>query len=173
MRGPLALLLAHPYWSPGCGGGSGGGPVRFLVFGAPEELHAFRRVDALRARAGPDVQLVEASDRKDLLARLSTSVAGGTPPDLFLMNYRFYGQFAAKGVLEPLDDGSTAPTPRGRDYYPVALDAFRWRRRAALPAAERLEPRRLLQPRPVPAGTACRSRRPAGPGTNWSAPRPR
>ena len=43
------------------------------------------------------MSLIEASDRDDLIARLSTSFAGGTPPDLFLLNYRFYAQFAAQG----------------------------------------------------------------------------
>ena len=57
-----------------------------------------------RPRPARPVQLVEASDRDDLITRLSTSIAGGEPPDVFLMNYRFYGQFAAKDAIEPLDD---------------------------------------------------------------------
>ncbi|WDZ82755.1 ABC transporter substrate-binding protein [Micromonospora cathayae] len=128
----LALLLSTVLLATGCGGGSGSsdaGPVRLLVFGAPEELAAYRTLIDAYQKKHPDarVQLIEASDRKDLLARLSTSVAGGAPPDLFLMNYRFYGQFAAKDVIEPLDDriaGSEALDPA--DYYPVAMDAFKW-----------------------------------------------
>ncbi|MFG1780067.1 ABC transporter substrate-binding protein [Micromonospora sp. NPDC049048] len=131
----LALLLTAVLAATGCGAGSGSsadGPVRLLVFGAPEELAAYRTlVEAYeKARPGADVQLVEASDRKDLLARLATSVAGGAPPDAFLMNYRFYGQFAAKDVIEPLDDrlaASEAVDPA--DYYPVAWNAFRWQGR--------------------------------------------
>ncbi|MGW4500411.1 ABC transporter substrate-binding protein [Micromonospora sp. NPDC004336] len=131
----LALLLTAVLAAAGCGSGAGSsadGPVRLLVFGAPEELAAYRTlVEAYeKARPGADVQLVEASDRKDLLARLATSVAGGAPPDLFLMNYRFYGQFAAKDVVEPLDDrlaASDAVDPA--DYYPVAWNAFRWKDR--------------------------------------------
>lgn len=128
----LALLLSAVLLTAGCGGGSaasGDGPVRLLVFGAPEELAAYRTLIDAYGKKHPDarVQLVEASDRKDLLARLATSVAGGAPPDLFLMNYRFYGQFAAKGVIEPLDGriaASDALDPA--DYYPVAMDAFKW-----------------------------------------------
>jgi multiple sugar transport system substrate-binding protein len=128
----LAVLFSAVLLSTGCGSGSGSsadGPVQLLVFGAPEELAAYRTlVEAYeKARPGTDVQLIEASDRKDLLARLATSVAGGAPPDLFLMNYRFYGQFAAKDVIEPLDAriaGSAAIDPA--DYYPVAMDAFKW-----------------------------------------------
>ncbi len=131
-RALFALLLCVVLAAAGCGSGSrssADGPVRLLVFGAPEELAAYRTlVEAyVKARPGTDVQLIEASDRKDLLARLATSVAGGAPPDLFLMNYRFYGQFAAKDVIEPLDSRiaeSAAVDPA--DYYPVAMDAFKW-----------------------------------------------
>jgi multiple sugar transport system substrate-binding protein len=121
-----ALLLAA------CGNAddSGSGdPVRLLVFGSPDELAAYRTlVDSYREVA-PDesVKLVEASDRGDLIARLGTSIAGGDPPELFLMNYRYYGQFAAKDAIEPLDEriaGSTSVRPDA--YYPAAMDAFRW-----------------------------------------------
>ena len=104
--------------------------MRFLVFGDPEELAAYRTLVRAyeQAEPGAEVELVEASDRTDLLTRLSTSIAGGTPPDVFLVNYRFYGQYAAKGAIEPLDEriaGSEAIDPG--DFYPQALEAFRWR----------------------------------------------
>ena len=105
------------------------GPVRFLVFGDPEELAAYRTlVDAYeKEEPGADVQLVEASDRSDLIARLSTSIAGGSPPDLFLMNYRFYGQFAAKDAIEPIEARlEETDAFRADDFYPQALEAFRW-----------------------------------------------
>ena len=43
------------------------------------------------------------------------------------MNYRFYGQFAASDAIEPLDD-RIADVGRfaADDFYPVAMDAFRW-----------------------------------------------
>ena len=126
LAGVLVILLS------GCGGGSSGdasGSIRFLVFGDPPEINAYRTLIRSFEEAEPeiDVQLVEASDREDLIARLSTSLAAGSPPDLFLMNYRFYGQFAARGVLEPLEpyaEGSDAFELS--DFYPQALDAFRW-----------------------------------------------
>ena len=107
-----------------CGGDSGGdasGPVRFLVFGDPPEINAYRTLIASFKKAEPDidVQLIEASDREDLIARLSTSIAGGSPPDLFLMNYRFYGQFDWGGLPRQLVEDSVhrfateiAPTVR-------------------------------------------------------------
>jgi multiple sugar transport system substrate-binding protein len=128
--GTLAALLA--VLAAGCGGFGGAekasGEVSFLVFGEPEELKAFRSVITAYRDEQPDVtiKLIEASDRDDLLARLATSFAGGTPPDVFLLNYRFYGQFAARGVLEPVQDrvqGSDVFAEE--DFYPQALEAFR------------------------------------------------
>ena len=122
----LAILAA------GCGGFGGGdkasGDISFLVFGEPEELKAFRSVITAFHDEQPDanVKLIEASDRDDLLARLATSFAGGTPPDLFLLNYRFYGQFAARGVLEPIEDRlDGSEVFEEEDFYPQALEAFR------------------------------------------------
>jgi multiple sugar transport system substrate-binding protein len=113
----------------GCGGAGSGGNIRFLVFGEPEEIRAYRTlIDAYERRddSGP-VQLIEASDREDLLARLSTSFAGGSPPDIFLLNYRFYGQFAARDALEPLEDRIAASEEfEPEDFFPQALEAFRW-----------------------------------------------
>jgi len=128
----LLLIALVALLAAGCGGGdadSASGEVSLLVFGDPPEINAYRTLITAFEEAEPDIdlQLIEASDREDLIARLSTSLAGGAPPDLFLMNYRFYGQFAARGVLEPL-----GPYAEGSkrfeldDFYPQAVDAFRW-----------------------------------------------
>jgi multiple sugar transport system substrate-binding protein len=139
----MALLVVLALLVSACGGAGGesgrpssaesgaavAGPVSLLVFGTPEELQAYRNLVTEFKAVEPDVtvRLIEASDRDDLLARLSTSFAGGTPPDLFLLNYRFYAQFAAKGVLEPLEERVNASRVfQQRDFYPQALDAFRF-----------------------------------------------
>jgi multiple sugar transport system substrate-binding protein len=124
----VAVLLLPAAACGGDGGGSASGEISFLVFGEPEELKAYRAVITAFRNEEPDVRvkLIEASDRDDLLARLSTSFAGGVPPDLFLLNYRFYGQFAARDVLEPiqgrLEDSDAFEED---DFYPQALEAFR------------------------------------------------
>ena len=104
------------------------------------------------------MQLVEASDRQDLLARLSTSFAAGDPPDVFLINYRFYGQFAAKGVLEPLEERvESSDGVLARGLLSPAGRGVQLARSSHLSAAEHLEPRRVLQPRPVPAPRRARA----------------
>ena len=76
------LLVALALLTAACSGGGASGNVRFLVFGDPAELRAFRNVVTEFRKVEPDVTvtLVEASDRDDLIARLSTSFAGGQPP---------------------------------------------------------------------------------------------
>jgi multiple sugar transport system substrate-binding protein len=109
---------------------SSSGAVQVLLFGDPEELAAYRTlIDAYHDQSGDKrVELVEASDRADLIARLSTSIAGGKPPDAFLMNYRYYGQFAAKNAIEPLDEqlGTGPGQLDATELYPEALEAFQW-----------------------------------------------
>ena len=127
----LGLLLVSPLLAACAGGGDGAtgdaGTIDFMVFGDPEEIVAYENLIAAFEAREPDVDvnLIVTSDRDDLIARLSTSFAGGQPPDLFLMNYRYYGQFATRGVLEPLGpylEGSDVF--EREDFYEVAMDAF-------------------------------------------------
>ena len=137
-RRPLAAASALTIVAAACGGTGGGdapspggeisGSISFMTFGEPEELNAYRALIDAFEEAEPDVtvRLIEASDREDLLARLSTGFSGGTPPDLFLINYRFFGQFAVKGVLEPVQpllDASEAFDEE--DFYEPPMEAFR------------------------------------------------
>jgi multiple sugar transport system substrate-binding protein len=111
------------------GGDQQPGTVKVLVSGAPEELAAFRTLAAAYEKAvpGADIQLIEASDAGDLITRLSTSIAGGAPPDIFLINYREYGQFAGKDAIEPIDKRLTASKAiKTADFYPAPMEAFRW-----------------------------------------------
>jgi multiple sugar transport system substrate-binding protein len=108
-------------------GGDVSGEVSFMAFGEPEELAAYRGAIEAFKEVEPDVtvNLIEASDRADLIARLSTGFSGGTPPDLFLINYRFYAQFAVTGVLEPMQPFLEASSAFQRDdFYPQPMEAF-------------------------------------------------
>ncbi len=137
MRQGISVICAMLLFA-GCGDGGGGddgdggqpsGDVSFMVFGDPEEIQAYREVIAAYESKHADVKvnLIEASDRDDLIARLSTSFAGGEPPDLFLLNYRFYGQFAARGVLEPIEERvDDSDVFQQEDFYEQAMDAFRF-----------------------------------------------
>jgi multiple sugar transport system substrate-binding protein len=70
-RALAAVALVAALAACGGGGVGGSGEVRFLVFGEPEEIRAYRDVVAAFEREEEDVsvQLVEAADRDDLLTR--------------------------------------------------------------------------------------------------------
>jgi multiple sugar transport system substrate-binding protein len=110
----------------GCGGSGGGGgsdlPV-VQVFGDAQELASYRAIaKAYEKQAGKRVRLAETPDRDTHLAKLTTGFAAKRPPDVFLLNYRNFGPFASKGVLDPV--GDRVP-PAG--FYPAALGAFTWK----------------------------------------------
>jgi multiple sugar transport system substrate-binding protein len=135
MRGSLssrlAPFLAVTLVAAGCGPGSGDGSTRItvMVAGDPEEIEAYRTVvtafDA--SQDAVDAELLPFAERDELILRLGTSIAGGQPPDLFLMNYRYYGQFAARGALEPVEpylrDSNAFAT---NDFFDTAMTPFRW-----------------------------------------------
>ena len=107
------------------------GPTRItvMVAGDPAEIDAYRAVvegfDSSQDEV--DAELQPLAERDELIARLGTSIAGGQPPDLFLMNYRFYGQFAARDALEPVGpflDGSSVLSEG--DFFETAMTPFRW-----------------------------------------------
>jgi multiple sugar transport system substrate-binding protein len=129
LTGCLFYLTACSGSGPPASGSSDSDAVTLLVFGEPEELAAYRELVSAYEATDDEarVTIIEASDRDDLLTRMSTSFAGGEPPDLFLINYRFFGQFAARDVLEPLGPHLDASTKLKLDeFFPQAVDAFRF-----------------------------------------------
>ena len=109
-----------------CGTGAApapGGPepqrLTVQAAGGAGELGAVRElVEAFEAsRPGVEVDLVGVPDQGDHIAKLATSFAGGSPPDVFLLNYRRLGPFVARGVLAPAD-------ATGLDLYDGPVEAF-------------------------------------------------
>lgn len=112
-----------------CGSASAPAPVRLQVFGDPLELGAYRElIAAYQARhPGETVELIPVGKQKDHMAKLATAFAAGDPPELFVLNFRRFGQFAAKGVLAPLGPAMTASGQWDeRDFYEPAVEAFRF-----------------------------------------------
>jgi len=104
--------------------------ITFAFWGDPAEQAAYQRVIEEFEAAHPDidVQDVYTPGQGDFQTKLATSFAGGNPPDVFLINFRRYGQYAARGALEPL-----GPYLEERevldesDFYQIPMDAFRYR----------------------------------------------
>lgn len=120
LRAALLVLLLIPACR-----GAGKQTVRLQVFGDGAEISAYRSLIAAfeRQNAGVEVELTAVPSQSDHMAKLSTGFSGGNPPDLFLINYRRFGQFAVKDVLEPL--AARMGDQALSNFYPEALDAFR------------------------------------------------
>ncbi len=130
MYRPVALLLALALALSACASaGDEGAEIQLMLFGDAQELAGYEQMVAEFEAANPDVDvtLSPVAKQDDLLAKLTTSFAGGAPPDVFLVNFRKYGQFAAQGVLadvQPFLDASDVLDPA--DFTPTAFDAFRY-----------------------------------------------
>lgn len=107
---------------------AGRAPLQFQVFGDPAELQAYRELIAgYEARhENHKVALIPVGKQKDHMAKLTAAFAAKRPPDVFVINYRRYGQFAARGVLEPLGPALTGAGFEEQDFYAPAVDAFRF-----------------------------------------------
>jgi len=125
------LLICILFNLSGCGGSeptvSNSAVIQLQAFGDPAELESYKELIAAFERENTDVrvELIPVGKQKDHMAKLTTSFVGGKPPDLFLINFRRYGQFAEKDVLEPL---GPKIFERGKlkedDLYEQTVEAF-------------------------------------------------
>ena len=132
MVGVLAAVVAVA----GCGGSGGSGAtedgrtqVVLQAFADPEERKAYQTlIDAFEQRHEDiQIKLVTVADQGDHVTKLATDYAAGSPADIFLLNYRRFGQFAGKRQLEPLEQRLAASdVVQEKDLFPQALDGFRF-----------------------------------------------
>ncbi|TCC00539.1 sugar ABC transporter substrate-binding protein [Micromonospora zingiberis] len=131
-RRACATLLTVLLVGAGCTSGDRAADragITVVLFGDAEEIAGYRELVAGFTATNPDlpVTLSPVATQDELMARLTTSFAGGRPPDVFLLNYRRYGQFAAQGAIEPVQSYlDTSEAIRESDFSPRALDAFRF-----------------------------------------------
>jgi multiple sugar transport system substrate-binding protein len=124
----LALVLLVGCGSNGGGDGGSEGAISFQVTGDPEETRVYRELaQRYRRETGRTVRIVEVPERDVHLAKLTTAFSAGQPPDVFLLNYRNMGGFAARGVIDPAGPRLERSTAFARDdFYPLPLQAFEW-----------------------------------------------
>lgn len=113
----------------GCNDDDGGDELSLQLFGDAEELKAYRTLTAAyEEETGTRVRLIPIPDRDSHHQKLTTAFGAGRPPDVFLVNYRNFGGFAAKGVLDPAGPRLDSSTTLQRDsFYEEALEAFEYR----------------------------------------------
>ena len=130
----LVLIVAAcspaPAATPGAPPARPIGEIRFLISEDPiGEAGYWQIIDAF-AKVQPDVKvkLENVPDDGEFLKRLAADFAARTPPAVFVINYRRFGQFAIKGALQPIDDYITKSAQfKPDDFYPTALEAFKLR----------------------------------------------
>lgn len=106
-----------------------GASLTFLISGDPTDEAAYQQLIAAFGAAHSEitVDLINIPSGGDFRKRLAADFAAGTPPDLFLINYRNLGRFLASGAVEPLTAYLAQSTLiKTTDYYPQALAAFQW-----------------------------------------------
>lgn len=86
------------------------GSITIAAAGGDGEIKALQAVaDAFEAaNPGTTVTLDTVAEAGELIAKLTTAFVANSAPDMFLMNYRRLGGFAAKGVIVPVPAGATA-----------------------------------------------------------------
>lgn len=103
--------------------------IRFAFWGDPAEQAAYQAVvDAFEiAHPEIDVTIDYTAGQGDYYRKIASDFAAGAPPDVYLTNYRQFGQYAGAGGLAPIQpyiDNSIQISES--DYYPLSLDAFRF-----------------------------------------------
>jgi multiple sugar transport system substrate-binding protein len=130
----IALLLIVTSFAGGLGVGNSlaqeTATVRFAFWGDPAEQAAYEQVIATfeAGHPGIEIEIDYTPGQSDFQRKVATDFAGGDPPDVFLINYRQYGQYAARGALAPIGpylDASTVIS--ADDYAPIPMNAFTYR----------------------------------------------
>jgi multiple sugar transport system substrate-binding protein len=125
----VAAILGSALVATACSGATARTRVVLQVFADPAEASAYQELIGAfeQKNGGIDVKLVPVGSQGDHMTKLSTAFSAGNPPDLFLINYRRFGQFAGRGVLEPLGARlARSKVLKEGDLYPQAVDAFRF-----------------------------------------------
>jgi multiple sugar transport system substrate-binding protein len=123
----LALLLALTSLLAGCSCQEQAKPLTLQAYGDPAELDSYKLLIDAYQQTYPErkVEFIPVAKQKDHMAKLTTSFAAGSPPDVFLLNFRRFGQFAAKDVLAPVGD-LLGERFKPQDFYPQPMEAFQW-----------------------------------------------
>jgi multiple sugar transport system substrate-binding protein len=109
------------------GAGAPSGEISFQIYGEPAEAAAFQTIAAAYGAAHPDIHIIVSAipTLDDYMTRLAAEFSAGSPPDVFLLNYRRFAQFAPTGVLEPLGARlAQSAILHAEDFYPEALAAY-------------------------------------------------
>ena len=124
----FAMLFAGSILLASCSPSSGSerDVIRVQVSGEAEEIAVYDALVTAFEKENPeiDVELVPVTDKDDHLAKLTTSFSNGTPPDVFLINFREYSQYVARGAVDAVEPFMDEHGVDQADYYDQPMEAF-------------------------------------------------
>lgn len=128
MVGKVMLAVVGVALLAACSTSSGAseGVIRLQVAGEAEEITVYESLINSFERDNPDieVELVPVSDRDDHLAKLTTAFSTGNPPDVFLINFREFSQYVARGAVDSVEPYLDDAGLDLASYYEQPLEAF-------------------------------------------------
>ena len=100
--------------------------IRFQLSGDPEEIVVYESLVKSFEKANPDitVKMVPITEKDDHLQKLATDFSAGDPPEVFLVNFREYSQFVARGGVEAIGPHLEHMDISIDDYYEQPVEAF-------------------------------------------------
>lgn len=79
--------------------------LRMFWWGTERRGQLQQDINTLFEQGHPDIAVIgESAPFGDYWPRLATQVAGGNPPDVINMDYRYLAEYGGRGVLLPLDE---------------------------------------------------------------------
>ena len=122
------LVLAGSIFVAACSTSSGAerDSLQVQVSGEAEEIAVYDALVTAFEKENPDidVQLIPVSDKDDHLAKLTTAFSNGTPPDVWLINFREYSQYVARGAVDAIGPYLDEHGVDTGDYYDQPIEAF-------------------------------------------------
>ncbi|MCA9858583.1 MAG: sugar ABC transporter substrate-binding protein [Thermomicrobiales bacterium] len=103
--------------------------IRFAFWGDPAEEAAYQAVVDSFESAHPEIDVIVdyTPGQSDYYRKIASDFAAGDAPDVYLTNYRQFGQYASAGGLAPIQSYlDNSATIAESDYYELSLDAFRF-----------------------------------------------
>lgn len=112
-----------------CNGSNAGSSqtVTFMITGGPEELAAYQQLleNFKKEVPGSEILLSHIPSGGEFRQKLATMYSAGSPPDVFLFNFRRLGVYAEEKAVYPLDSLLENSDKLNReDFYPAVLTAF-------------------------------------------------
>jgi multiple sugar transport system substrate-binding protein len=127
-RKVVVLLLIGAMLLAACSSSSGSESdvIQVQVSGEAEEITVYESLVNAFEKEHPDidVQLVPVADKDDHLAKLTTSFSTGNPPDVYLINFREYSQYVARGAVDAVGPYLGEAGVDLDDYYEPPIEAF-------------------------------------------------